>query len=765
MGKPLGSHVVLGAGSSRGLGRRLLKVVAALAVTGGALVVSGTAVSGAPTTPAGNTQSQSVPTFAAPAGWTIGGTVPPTPLLTVTPAVLPSPVNTYTVTTTSDPSTGTACPATPGHPCSLRSAMNQANSDGTFDKINLPSGTYLLELGDLYANNFGGTTIAGAGAGSTTIEADSSSGDYPFSVFFVQGLLTINNATVSGGSNLGGGGADVSDGSLALNGTTFSGNNAEIGGGVFVAPGAEATLSHSTLTDNEAVYGGGLDDEGQVLASNSMVTDNIAEENGGGISLSEDVPGASFNGNNLTVSGNYAAFGGGGISSNFATFALSNSTISYNGSNSGFYTETGGGIASEGIATVNQTTIAHNTASMDGAGIANFGVLAVTGGKITNNVPPSGDHDLTGGGLVDYYKATLTNVNVLQNQADGGAGAFVQTEEPPASLTVQGGLVSDNGSFSTEGGGGIFAVEATVTVTGAAMTGDIGGDGGAIGAVEGSIVTLTNDTIGSHGDPNYAEDGGALDIYEGATAVITGSSITYSQANDAGGGIDSYEEAVVTIQNSLVADNQADYGAGADFDGTLATITGSTFAFNNALDFGGGIDNVEGASVSMTNDTVANNTVGQSITNGFGGGLDVDDGATVYINNVTVADNTAYGSGSSGGGFQVDHGAFLQSKGSLFAYNDDNGATKNNCGFGAGGFLSVGYNLSSDTSCGFSGPGDLNNVNPNLGALANNGGPTPTQAVPSTSKAVKAEANCPPPSTDQRGVKRSKPCTIGAYQK
>src|SRR5579872_350331 len=99
MGKPSSGNVVLGRGASRGRGARLFKSAAALAMTGGALVFTGTAVSGAPTAPAGNTQSQSVPKFSVPAGLTIGGVVPPTPLITTTPSVLPSPVHTYAVTT------------------------------------------------------------------------------------------------------------------------------------------------------------------------------------------------------------------------------------------------------------------------------------------------------------------------------------------------------------------------------------------------------------------------------------------------------------------------------------------------------------------------------------------------------------------------------------------------------------------------------------------------------------------------------------------
>jgi hypothetical protein len=60
--------------------------------------------------------------------------------------------------------------------------------------------------------------------------------------------------------------------------------------------------------------------------------------------------------------------------------------------------------------------------------------------------------------------------------------------------------------------------------------------------------------------------------------------------------------------------------------------------------------------------------------------------------------------------------------------------------------------------------------------LANNGGPTLTHALPSTSPAVDAVTNvntCPPPTTDQRGITRPQDgngdggvaCDIGSYER
>jgi len=100
-------------------------------------------------------------------------------------------------------------------------------------------------------------------------------------------------------------------------------------------------------------------------------------------------------------------------------------------------------------------------------------------------------------------------------------------------------------------------------------------------------------------------------------------------------------------------------------------------------------------------------------------------------------------------------------------------STGGNC---AGSIASNGYNLSSDESCSFTNKGDLNNVDPMLGLLQNNGGPTQTMALPSGSPAIDAgnptgcaDGQGHPLATDQRGLPRpdkedSAGCDMGAYE-
>jgi hypothetical protein len=129
------------------------------------------------------------------------------------------------------------------------------------------------------------------------------------------------------------------------------------------------------------------------------------------------------------------------------------------------------------------------------------------------------------------------------------------------------------------------------------------------------------------------------------------------------------------------------------------------------------------------------------------------------VNNSTVSGNSAGGIFNSGT-------ATLQN--SIISNSGPN------C---SGAITSHGYNLISDGSCAFSGPGDMNNTDPKLGPIQNNGGPTQTMALPSGSPAVDAgnPSGCTDGAghllrTDQRGKPRPDTedtggCDMGAYER
>jgi uncharacterized repeat protein (TIGR01451 family) len=97
---------------------------------------------------------------------------------------------------------------------------------------------------------------------------------------------------------------------------------------------------------------------------------------------------------------------------------------------------------------------------------------------------------------------------------------------------------------------------------------------------------------------------------------------------------------------------------------------------------------------------------------------------------------------------------------SIVAFNGTNGVVS--------ALTSRGHNISSDGSLAssFTQPGDLNNTDPKIGPLADNGGPTFTHALLAGSPALDAAQGSGAPATDQRGVARPQGAgfDIGAFE-
>ena len=81
-----------------------------------------------------------------------------------------------------------------------------------------------------------------------------------------------------------------------------------------------------------------------------------------------------------------------------------------------------------------------------------------------------------------------------------------------------------------------------------------------------------------------------------------------------------------------------------------------------------------------------------------------------------------------------------------------------------GAVVSFDNNLDSDNTCNLVAPGDLPGVDPLLGPLANNGGPTQTHALTAGSPAIDAGDDGAAPAADQRGFPRARASDIGAFE-
>jgi hypothetical protein len=249
-------------------------------------------------------------------------------------------------------------------------------------------------------------------------------------------------------------------------------------------------------------------------------------------------------------------------------------------------------------------------------------------------------------------------------------------------------------------------------------------------------------------------------------SIITGNRIRGGNGNFGyGGGIYNCPSSTLTLINTTVSDNSAEVG-GAICNGGLLTIVNSTFSGNVARHRAGAIGNY--GLLIITNSTFSGNSSGSTGQAGaiLNGGLFQSSGGLV-INNGTLSSNTA-GDGRGGGIFNVK-GSIVVLRNTIVANN-----TGGNC---HGTITSEGYNLSSDDTCRLHREGDMNTLDPLLGPLTDNGGPTQTQALLPGSPAIDAgnpsgcrDINRHLLKTDQRGQPRPNKedaagCDIGAYEK
>ena len=238
-------------------------------------------------------------------------------------------------------------------------------------------------------------------------------------------------------------------------------------------------------------------------------------------------------------------------------------------------------------------------------------------------------------------------------------------------------------------------------------------------------VTLTISDLTVRNGQTGGAGGG---IISESTLTVLRCLITNNRAGSAGGGI--YSEPLsptgtLTVRESLVAGNRSGFAGGGIATGSNLTLSNSTLSGNTASDGGGGLY-LDGSQADIRNSTIAGNSAS------FGGGmlLGGDSGAQATLTNTIIAGNT---------------GADCETFGTALNSN---------------------HSLDSDGSCGLTGTGDLPGTNPLLGPLANNGGPTDTQALLAGSPAIDAGGSVGCPATDQRGISRPQgpACDIGAFE-
>jgi hypothetical protein len=412
------------------------------------------------------------------------------------------------------------------------------------------------------------------------------------------------------------------------------------------------------------------------------------------------------------------------------------------------------------------------------------GPVVISGMTLTHGKSSSGLSSTTGvdaqngGAILNFSDLTLTDVAMIANSGgDGGTGSIERGGDGGKGGAIynfgtvtmtdcvltgnRGGKGGDGGNGGNKspgvgGSGGAIYNEGTLTMTncmvsgntggmggdGLTSTGGDGGSGGGIYSDHGSV-TLTNVTIsnnsGGHSgtvtnpDGNFGGHGGGLYTRTGVVQLIDST----VSGNSAG----------------LNGPTASGYAGGIENGGSM-TIVRSTISGNTAYNSAGGILNR--FSLTMLNSTVSGNRI---LSNGSGTAINTDGSTTLVLTNCTISGNSsASGSGGAVASF-TSPGPTV--KNTIIAANSSGPDV-------VGNFNSQGYNLIGYPDSGpFGNPGFVNGMNgdkvgtsgapldPKLGPLANNGGPTQTHALLVGSPALDAGADTFATdaglTTDQRG--------------
>jgi hypothetical protein len=300
----------------------------------------------------------------------------------------------------------------------------------------------------------------------------------------------------------------------------------------------------------------------------------------------------------------------------------------------------------------------------------------------------------------------------------------------------------------------------------------------------------------------------ALRVFHIATAstvAISGLTIADGQVSGStvmGGGIDN--QGMLTLADCTVSNNSASanqivsaaFGGGIANAGTLivtdCTVTGNSIIGGDIVRggvWGGGIYN--GGTLTVTESTLNGNSASAAGFAGAAYGAGIANAGTLTLAGSTLSGNAASGTGVAGSGGGISNSSTLTVIDSTLSDNQANGngggiyggstqvtvrntIVATNTGLSApdlsGTLDSQGHNLIGDGTGG-SGYADTdlvgtaeNPIDPLLGPLQDNGGPSQTIALLPGSPALNAGDPAQLGVADQRGVIRAGGVNIGAYQ-
>jgi len=405
--------------------------------------------------------------------------------------------------------------------------------------------------------------------------------------------------------------------------------------------------------------------------------------------------------------------------------------------------------------------LAGSTDALGGGLLNNGGAVTLTNVVLENNLAQGGHaaslgadgHNARGGGLysiggsLDLFDSILANNQAIGGRGgdhpgvlragDGGSAGGAGLYAAGGSLDISNSMIGSNLATGGRGGDGSFS-------TTSGRNGGNGGSGQGGGLyVNGASLTIASSTIASnqatgglhglYGGPGPGPGQGA-GLYNGGTLTVTGSTLSGNTATLSGGGI--YNAGTLTVTGSTLSGNTASNPGGGIYNGGTLTVSNSTLSRNHASDGGGIFDGT--GSQTVTGSTLSSNRADYG-----GGGLWVGRVGSGVLHNTLIAGNFQGTTGTT----RDDVSGTLHAGGDYNLIGDGTGMSGLQNG--------VDGNLVGSASM---------PIDPLLGPLADNGGPTQTMALEAGSPALNAGNPGQLGVPDQRGVVRSGGVNIGAYQ-